>query len=96
MPHVQGMDNIEAADDGKQVSTVEGADGEAAPMKPAKRTRGREGWEVLQHLPHYLRNEVLCHVNGEIMNKGWPPLRLFAHLFCLLYACADFCLCCFL
>ncbi len=75
-----GMDNISGADDPNGDCTINGAlvkagDGEAdgAPSttnkKPAKRSRGREGWEVLQHLPHYLRNEVLCHVNGEIMQK---------------------------
>jgi CRP-like cAMP-binding protein len=28
-----------------------------------------EGWDVLELLPGYLRNEVLCHVNGEIITK---------------------------
>jgi hypothetical protein len=34
----------------------------------APRARG-EGWDVLQYLPAYLRNEVLCHLNGEIIHK---------------------------
>ena len=33
------------------------------------RHRGNEGWEVLDVLPAYLRNELLCYVNGDIMRK---------------------------
>ena len=33
------------------------------------RHRGNEGWDVLNVLPAYLRNELLCYVNGDIMRK---------------------------
>ena len=31
------------------------------------RQKGREGWEVLNVLPAYLRNELLCYMNGDII-----------------------------
>ena len=34
------------------------------------RHRGNEGWDVLDVLPAYLRNELLCYVNGDIMRKA--------------------------
>lgn len=38
------------------------------------RHRGNEGWDVLNVLPAYLRNELLCYVNGDII-KTVPLFR---------------------
>ena len=35
--------------------------------KEVGRQKGREGWEVLNVLPAYLRNELLCYMNGDII-----------------------------
>jgi hypothetical protein len=42
------------------------------------RWQGKEGWDVLGHLPSYLRKEVLCHVNRSIMDKV-PVFRDFGN-----------------
>ena len=38
-------------------------------LEMGERHRGKEGWAVLDVLPAYLRNEVLCFINGDIMRK---------------------------
>jgi CRP-like cAMP-binding protein len=52
----------------KESPTVAEKNAEPEETLTAPRVRA-EGWEVLEYLPSYLRNEVLCHINGEIIHK---------------------------
>lgn len=41
-------------------------DGDDAPQSHGQ---GSVAWDVLQYLPSYLKSEVLCHINGEIIHS---------------------------